>query len=280
MKNFKNHFISIVLGSYIIFLLYLLTTGAIRKYINPRLSFLSVMALIILAAMLLFNFRKMNRRKPAHTAHDNYDTHDGVHCTCEHHHEEIFTKSSLILLLPMLLTLLIAPQTLSYQPANHTGANTQTNMIDDQAASSNQFNQGNPAPEYTEYNQLDIGDVVFGSDKTAKDKLVTTKVFLQGAVFRPKELKTDEAVLYRMVITCCAADGLPLGVLVKLPKNSRVKDGDWIGVEGTIQLLQYHYQFNNIEPLMNMVSLDKIYPYFTATRAYRTKMPADPYIFP
>lgn len=103
MKNLKKHYLTIVFTGYIICLFFLLITGTIRNYINPMLSFLTVMTLLILTAMLVNNLRKANLKSSEHS-------HD-CHC-CRH---EKLAKTSLLLLLPLLLPLIVPPQTLSYQ---------------------------------------------------------------------------------------------------------------------------------------------------------------------
>jgi uncharacterized membrane protein YraQ (UPF0718 family) len=103
MKNFKKHYLTIVFTGYIIFLLFLLITGTIRNYVNPMLSFLTALTLLILIAMLVNNLKKINGKNSGHS-------HE---CHCCHH--DTLEKSSLLLLLPLLLPLIIPPQTLSYQ---------------------------------------------------------------------------------------------------------------------------------------------------------------------
>ncbi len=103
MKNLKKCFLAVVFTGYIAFLSFLLLTGTIRNYINPTLSFLTVLTLLILIAMLIHNLRRVNLKSPEHS-------HD---CHCCHH--ERLEKTSLLLLLPFLLPLIIPPQTLSYQ---------------------------------------------------------------------------------------------------------------------------------------------------------------------
>jgi uncharacterized membrane protein YraQ (UPF0718 family) len=103
MKNLKKNYLTIVFAGYIIFLLFLLITGAIRNYINPMLSFLTVLTLLILIAMLVNNLKRTNQKILGHS-------HD---CHCCHH--ETIEKSSLLLLLPLLLPLIVPPQALSYQ---------------------------------------------------------------------------------------------------------------------------------------------------------------------
>lgn len=102
MKHLKKYYLTIVFTGYIFFLSFLLITGTIRNYINPMLSFLSVLTLLILIAMLINNLR-VDQKNPEH-AHDD-------HCC---HHQKV-EKTSLLLLLPLLLPLIVPPHTLSYQ---------------------------------------------------------------------------------------------------------------------------------------------------------------------
>jgi uncharacterized membrane protein YraQ (UPF0718 family) len=103
VKNPKKNYLTIVFTGYIIFLLFLLISGTIKAYVNPRLSSLTVLTLLILTAMLFNNLRKTNRERPAHS-------HD-CHCC----HPEKLEKTGLLLLLPLLLPLVAPPQAVCYQ---------------------------------------------------------------------------------------------------------------------------------------------------------------------
>jgi hypothetical protein len=139
---------------------------------------------------------------------------------------------------------------------------------------------GKPKPvEYKEYTQLKIGEILFSTSKAPKQKLLRSKIFFKGKVLKSPLLKRDEIVVYRMVITCCAADALPLGILVKLPEKTVFYHGEWVGVEGMLQLLPFNTKLKRIEPVVNMVPPDKFYPYFTATKAYKVKIPKDEYLY-
>jgi hypothetical protein len=142
----------------------------------------------------------------------------------------------------------------------------------------NAVNKSNPAI-YKEYTQLEIGDTLFDTPKAPRQKLLSSKIFLKGRVLKSPKLKNDEIVVYRIIITCCAADGIPLGILVKLPEKMELRDGEWIGVEGMIQLQPFNEKLKTIEPLTCMVSQEKTAPYFTATMAYKVKAPKDEYLY-
>ncbi len=132
---------------------------------------------------------------------------------------------------------------------------------------------------YKVYTPLEIGDILFDTPKAPKQKLVTTKLGFVGKVLKSPQLKNDEVVVYRVIITCCIADALPLGILVKLPDKTAFREGDWVGIEGTLQLLPFNDKLKSIEPLANMVPPEKIYPYCTATKAYKLNTPKDEYLY-
>lgn len=169
---------------------------------------------------------------------------------------------SFLLFLPILLMLIVPTKAAGQSlPGN-------TNMI----AFTNRIN-------YQEYTQLEIGDILFDTPQAPKQKLLSSKIFFKGKVLKSPLLKDDEVVIYRMIITCCAADAIPLGILVKLPQKMELKNEEWFGVEGTIQLRPFNEKLKTIEPLANMVPPEKLFPYFTATKAYKVNAPKDEYIY-
>jgi uncharacterized membrane protein YraQ (UPF0718 family) len=104
MANFKKYYLVFILAGYSIWFFFLLSTGALKHYINPRLSFLAFLTLFIFIAMLLNLFRKSG----------HHCTEQAQHCECGHYHQK-WEKTSLILLLPLILSILFPAQTLSYQ---------------------------------------------------------------------------------------------------------------------------------------------------------------------
>lgn len=132
---------------------------------------------------------------------------------------------------------------------------------------------------YQEYSQLDIGAILCDGTKAPIQELLNSKILIKGKILKSPQLKNDEVVIYRMVITCCAADALPSGIVVKLPEKAQFHDEDWVGVEGTIQLLPFDEKLKTIEPVTNMVPEGSVYPYFTATKAYKISAPATEYLY-
>jgi uncharacterized membrane protein YcgQ (UPF0703/DUF1980 family) len=133
-----------------------------------------------------------------------------------------------------------------------------------------------------QYNQLQIGDILFGKSESSKLKLFGSPINFDGKVFKSRLLKDDEIVVYRIVITCCIADGAPLGIVVKAPAGfvKMLRNGDWVNVQGMLKLLPFNPKFKNIDPVTNMELPTKMIPYFIATKAVKKAAPRDEYLYP
>ena len=78
---------------------------------------------------------------------------------------------------------------------------------------------------------MNLLDLAQGYPGNAHQRVVT-----EGMVYVPEDVPAGHAVLFRFMITCCAADAQPLAILVsgegveKLPKDT------WVRVEGVIDV--------------------------------------------
>lgn len=275
-----------VLGSYCIFLGFLLVTGNLQKFINPKLAYLTIFSLVLLAAMFIHNLWGLvvgNKRAEKH------------HCDGGHHHGETVSRSSVLIFLPIVLSIVITPQTLSYQTNDAANSVQPVNSpevpgreapiaIDDskqyQLITSSDVASESPKENSVEYTQLAIGEILFNNLSDQKQKLEKIKISLTGKVLKTPQLTADEVVLYRIVIACCAADGFPIGILVKLPPNTQLNPNDWVRVEGWIRLLPFEERLKPVEPIVNMVPPDKNFVYFTATKVSKLAKPANEYLYP
>jgi uncharacterized repeat protein (TIGR03943 family) len=293
MKKVKVNFITVVLSCYILYLSVLIRTGQIKRFINPRLSSLTILAILILAVMLIYNLK---------TAFSSADTHEHSHehsdgCECCHGHTDKTKPGNYLLLLPILLSLFIPPQNMNSnlqsnsrsKPGDNLSDSAPPNsgntyMITDSAANREQVQtlatKQPETPEIPEYTQLMIGNILFNASKAPKEKMLKSKIRLIGEVFQGNLLKPDEIVLYRVVIVCCAADGVAAGVLVKLPDKTDFRNGEWVGVEGTIALKPFPKRLAAMDVLTAMVTPEKQFAYFTAVKAYRIDPPNNQYLYP
>lgn len=98
------------------------------------------------------------------------------------------------------------------------------------------------------------------------DKYIGTPIEVTGFVFREvNSVKDDQFVPARMLMTCCAADLMPVGLLCCYEGTGALSEGDWVKVTGTIEEVEYKGS--------------KI-PCILADSVEGTRAPEDSYIYP
>lgn len=110
-------------------------------------------------------------------------------------------------------------------------------------------------------------DIVMDSDSFAQwltelytkpDAWVGKKITASGSVWKDGELfEKDEFALARMMMTCCAADMQPVGVLAQWSGVQALIDGEWVEVTGTLSKKPYKGSF---DPLIIVETIKKIDP--------------------
>ena len=115
--------------------------------------------------------------------------------------------------------------------------------------------------------QTSDGGIVMDSDTfaswltalyTKPDAWVGKKITATGSVWKDAELfEKDEFALARMMMTCCAADMQPVGVLAQWNDVPALTDGEWIEVTGTLSKKPYKDSF---DPLIIVETIKKITP--------------------
>lgn len=86
------------------------------------------------------------------------------------------------------------------------------------------------------------------------------RVNIKGFVYRPPNLAPDRLMVARFEISCCAADGVPSGLIVEWPHAEKINNDSWIEVQGTIT--QDSYQEISI-PLLKAEKISHIDPLST-----------------
>jgi uncharacterized repeat protein (TIGR03943 family) len=80
-------------------------------------------------------------------------------------------------------------------------------------------------------NEITLIDLLFDVEQ-----LAGLPVALEGRVFHDESQPDDAVILYRFVITCCAADALPAGAVVKHAEAREWPEDTWVRVEGLADL--------------------------------------------
>ena len=115
--------------------------------------------------------------------------------------------------------------------------------------------------------QTSDGGIVMNDDNFAQwltelytkpDTWIDKKITATGSVWKDGELfEKDEFALARMMMTCCAADMQPVGVLAQWADVHALTEGEWIEVTGTLSKKPYKDSF---DPLIIVETVKKIDP--------------------
>jgi putative membrane protein len=102
-------------------------------------------------------------------------------------------------------------------------------------------------------------------------RYVGRTISMTGFSFRPSALPGDRLYLTRFLITCCAADAEPLGLLTDLPGASAYADYAWLRIQGTIELTKAPNPYTGKEEEV---------PILRAATAEEVEKPISAFIFP
>jgi uncharacterized repeat protein (TIGR03943 family) len=86
-----------------------------------------------------------------------------------------------------------------------------------------------------------------------------------GFVYRDERFGDDRFMVSRFVISCCAADAAPLGLVVHWPKTTSLTSDQWVEVSGRFQPGEFDGE------QMPILMAGKVTP---------TDVPQQPYLYP
>ena len=103
--------------------------------------------------------------------------------------------------------------------------------------------------------------------RTAKDPTLfegeEAKVI--GFVYRDERFAGEEFMVSRFVLSCCAADASPLGLIVRWPEGSTLADDEWVEVKGYFEAGRF---------------AGEEMPILIAESVTSTAIPERPYLYP
>lgn len=254
MTSRKNHQTILEAFTYTFFfvlLLYLVFTEKYLMYVTPRMKPYLIFSAVVLAVWLLSTFWRVT--EPRHRQRS-------MHC--------------LVLLIPTLLFLLPHPPvTTGNVTQGYLSAGTAAGMLSgakstqavkstkvpDAAASqtAKAATQEQPIDPDGYVTQDAYGNSIelHGYNEEAKTITISHKEFyqwigeiyakmddwqgwtisIQGSVFKnPEMMNENEFLPSRLLMSCCAADLSPCGILCEYDKAPELKEGSWVTVQGTL----------------------------------------------
>ena len=72
------------------------------------------------------------------------------------------------------------------------------------------------------------------------EKLNGLKIRTIGSVYRDSSIPEGSIMLFRFAIYCCAADAMPIWLLVESETSNTLRNEDWVKVEGILRLKMFN----------------------------------------
>jgi uncharacterized repeat protein (TIGR03943 family) len=82
-------------------------------------------------------------------------------------------------------------------------------------------------------------------------------ITVKGGVYRDQNVPASYFLMFRFYIFCCAADAIPVWIVVESPESSRLETETWVEVTGRFSLEMIN---NNKVPLLVADALEEIEP--------------------
>lgn len=244
MKTTTKALVLIGMG---LFLFSRILSGKLFFYINERFYWLIVLAVVgFVLVGLSYHYRPGHPHYHEHTPDD------------DHQHGSVTWFGLSLLALPIALGLLIPPRPLGAAAM----ANRDVSM--DSLTSAAAPEGGNIlAKPQGDKNVLDW----LVEFRAAQDPagLTGEKVEVVGFVYRDDRFDSEQFMVSRFVLSCCAADASPLGLVVQWPESRSFADDEWVAVKGQLEITQFAGEE------MPIIIADSVSP---------TEIPNQPYLYP
>ncbi len=229
-------------------------TGTLLFYISERftwLTLLAAMGFIIVGASYRYRAAQMHN-------HEHEHEHEHPHDHAEHQHGHLSWGGLLLVVLPVILGLLIPPKPLGAAAMS----NREISFGSVTSATAPKSNQiiSRPAGDK---NVLDwLIDFRLSQDPAA---FADQEAKVIGFVYRDDRFGEDKFMVSRFVISCCAADGAPLGLVTQWPETGSLTNDAWVEVKGRFQAGEFD---------------GEQMPILVAETVTLTDVPDQPYLYP
>lgn len=224
--NWQSVLRLLILATWSIFLLWTYFSGRVRMYIKIDYTFLTLIGGFLLLPMAFVQIKNLIA-KEGHKA----KAKDKTKC-CHHDHNSFSLKDGVIytiFLLPIVLGLIVTPQGLDSFAASKRGVDLESPISKSTAMETPQRKK---TSSYNELNLLDLLTTAENDEKKIMGKAISTI----GFVYKDENMSDDSFALLRFVITCCAADAQPIGVMVESENISYLENDQWVRVNGIVQI--------------------------------------------
>ncbi|PEJ37770.1 TIGR03943 family protein [Peribacillus butanolivorans] len=270
----------ILLGLTFLFM-HLHASGNISKYINMEYSYVSQIAIYILAIFTLMGsylYLKEGDQEECEECHRGHD----------HSHENKVWKKILtysLFLIPIFTGLFLPVATMDSNIVEKKGFHFPV-YDDTDEYSQHQFLQPDTSLYYgkddyltlmdqslkslVEHNSLHLTDENYLTDLEAiyysPGKFTGKQITLTGFSYNTEDVAKNQVFLFRFGIIHCVADSGAFGMLIEFPEGMNPKNDEWYSVTGELETI-YYQPFKKTIPILKVSSYNK------------TVEPKDPYVY-
>lgn len=270
----------ILLGLTFLFM-HLHASGNISKYINMEYSYVSQIAIYILAIFTLMGsylYLKEGDQEECEECHQGHD----------HSHENKVWKKILtysLFLIPIFTGLFLPVATMDSNIVEKKGFHFPV-YDDTDEYSQHQFLQPDTSLYYgkddyltlmdqslkslVEYNRIHLTDENYLTDLEAiyysPGKFTGKQITLTGFSYNSEDVAKNQVFLFRFGIIHCVADSGAFGMLIEFPEGMNPKNDEWYSVTGELETI-YYQPFKKTIPILKVSSYNK------------TVEPKDPYVY-
>ncbi|GEN53537.1 TIGR03943 family putative permease subunit [Halobacillus faecis] len=266
MKPGTHQFVrAVILFGFALFILKLLISGDIQKFIAPRMMPYVYFTLIVVGILGAIQYFKTG------------DEEEHENCGCAHGHDypRSKVKSFLIyalFIVPVLTGMMFSDHVMGSSAAANKGFKYEmrnTNPEIDTEPSTDgedidpiELNPGvlTPKKRYPDlYESMSEANVIhltednyIGTISLMEDHMeeyLGKEIVMNGFVFREDTYPENQIVVGRFGISCCVADGGIYGVMVQGAELNTYKNDTWVEVRGILNMVDYNgWQLPLIEP--------------------------------
>jgi uncharacterized repeat protein (TIGR03943 family) len=252
-QRLYRSFQALLLLGLFLFLIGKVINNQLLWYINQRFVILTLIGIVFLAILVqhLYTEVKLMRehQKEEEQEHEHHHDHD---------HEQAPSSINLwIMLIPLLIGVLIPAKPLDSSAVSAKGITTSSGLISSQ--SSSQLFE-------TESEQRNVLDWIklFFFEKDL-DPFIGQQASVVGFVYHDQSLPQGQFLVSRFVLSCCAADGYAVGMIVESPQADSFENDTWIKVSGPVDVVSYN---GSPSPLIRAETIEVV------------PQPEQPYLYP
>ena len=234
----------LLLGLFL-FLMNKVINNQLLWYINYRFVVLAQIGIVFLVILIQRLFKEVRSSREPQEAKG-------------HDHDHMPAPINLwIMLIPLLIGILIPARPLDSSAVSAKGLTTSSALISSDSTS-RLFE--------TESEQRNILDWVkiFYFEKNL-DAFIGEQASVVGFVYRDENLPEGQFFVSRFIISCCAADGYAVGMIVESPETDSFEKDTWVKVTGPVDVISYD---GRTSPLIRAEAIEIV------------PQPEQPYLYP